>query len=724
MKNKGKTLLTLFLITWVVFAFVIFVENAYRFIGKSFFESNEFGSTIEDFKTGLNEYVLNDFDAEKAKKNVKVTQSEIEYYRNYYGTLEDQISNIQDQYVDRIEEAENKKLKEILVKERDAKIDDITKNFEDDQYVEEKIKKAKFAMIDEYSKMHANRRDEILNESKYFAYELKNVKTGEVYSFGNPQDNVYEEIYGGSRGYYTVQNDTVIRMDDINSNSVSEAFLINELRIESDSSQYEGIISVPKSMLKNASFKYQYESFKNDKITFTIIWISGLIAFILFLTVAKPSKEMFVKFNNLKDLYLKWPLDVKIVLMIICGMFIYFIVNTIGVSFYNSSWFETIILFLMLFSLITLTIYALVWTWETINSEGKFIDEVKRSFIYQTGIGLVDIFLYRSIAGLLIISLLGILFFGIGMGFVFGYSANDSFLPFFLAFLSFPVVLIFLKQMGYLNRIMKHTEKMAEGKATSELNVKGKFPFANHAANLNKVREGVQKSMSEQAKSERLKTELITNVSHDLRTPLTSIITYTDLLKSDDLTDEERKHYVDVIDKKSARLKTLIEDLFEVSKMTSGNIELNKARVDLAQMLQQTVGEHEEAFKNNQLELRVSISEQPIFANVDGQKWWRVFDNLLVNALKYSLPNTRVYVSLTKTGQETTFTIKNVSSYELNENAEELVERFKRADASRNTEGSGLGLAIVQSIVNLHDGKMNIEVDGDLFKVTVSINAE
>lgn len=245
-----------------------------------------------------------------------------------------------------------------------------------------------------------------------------------------------------------------------------------------------------------------------------------------------------------------------------------------------------------------------------------------------------------------------------------------------------------------------------------------------HAQNLNGLREGVRTSLNEQAKSERLKTELITNVSHDLRTPLTSIITYTDLLKNPDITEEERQKYIAILDAKSGRLKTLIEDLFEVSKMASGNIEITKQRIDLAQLLQQAVGEHEEDFAKENLDLRVAINEQPIFAYVDGQKWWRVIDNLIVNARKYSLPGTRIYVTLKVNHGNAELTVKNVARYELNEEAGELIERFKRADTSRHTEGSGLGLAIAQSIVDLHGGQLDIAVDGDLFKVTVLVRAE
>lgn len=227
--------------------------------------------------------------------------------------------------------------------------------------------------------------------------------------------------------------------------------------------------------------------------------------------------------------------------------------------------------------------------------------------------------------------------------------------------------------------------------------------------------------MNEQAKSERMKTELITNVSHDLRTPLTSIITYTDLLKNPDLPAEERQSYVDVLARKSERLKVLIDDLFDVSKMASGQIELKKANIELKQLIQQAIVEHQEAFDQEQLDLRLTMPEDDLFVYVDGQKCWRMLDNLLLNVSKYSQPGTRVYLTVTAHNEQVDIVIKNISRYELSENPEELFERFKRADEARHTEGSGLGLAIAQSIAELHGGQLKLEIDGDLFKVTIHL---
>ena len=334
---------------------------------------------------------------------------------------------------------------------------------------------------------------------------------------------------------------------------------------------------------------------------------------------------------------------------------------------------------------------------------------------------LQGMFLNRKIGMQMFILLIGFFLAGIGLFGVVVYPPLIIIYAPLALFVGLPFLYIFVRRAAYLNRIMAATEAMADGRLHKEIAIEGKSPLAEHAKNLNNLREGVRNSMSEQAKSERLKTELITNVSHDLRTPLTSIITYTDLLKNEDLSAEERTKYVDVLDKKSQRLKTLIEDLFEVSKMASGNLELQRQRVDLAQLLQQALAEHEEEISKTGLDFRVSLPDSALVAYVDGKRWWRVLDNLIVNAIKYTLPGTRVYITLRKVGDRAEFVVKNVTKYELGENTEELFERFKRADTSRHTDGSGLGLAIAQSIVDLHNGNMTIEVDGDLFKVTVSV---
>jgi signal transduction histidine kinase len=291
----------------------------------------------------------------------------------------------------------------------------------------------------------------------------------------------------------------------------------------------------------------------------------------------------------------------------------------------------------------------------------------------------------------------------------------------FSFFVGVPALLYFIKSIGYFNRISMKTDEMAAGRLGEDLVINGKSVLAKMAANLNVLNRGVKVSLNEQAKSERLKTELITNVSHDLRTPLTSIITYTELLKKENLPLEDRTAYLEIIDRKSQRLKGLIDDLFEVSKMASGNMELAKEKVDINQLLQQALAEINSSIVESNLHFRVTLPETPIFAMVDGPKIWRVFDNLIGNIIKYSLEHSRVYINMQKSDEKVKISFKNISKYELNDQSEELYERFKRGDTSRHTEGSGLGLAIAKSIIDLHEGSLNIETDGDLFKVNICL---
>lgn len=236
---------------------------------------------------------------------------------------------------------------------------------------------------------------------------------------------------------------------------------------------------------------------------------------------------------------------------------------------------------------------------------------------------------------------------------------------------------------------------------------------------LEKVQQGFAKAVAEEAKSQSMKTELITNVSHDLKTPLTAIITYVDLLKKEGLTEEERDSYIGTIDQKSQRLKVLIEDLFEVSKANSGNIQMHFMDVDVVNLMKQVRLEMEEKIADSNLNFRWNLPDKRILLSLDGSRTYRIFENLLNNILKYSMPRTRVYIDILEQGEEVHILFRNISAVELEGDVYQLTDRFVRGDTSRNTEGSGLGLAIVKSFVELQNGKLQIEVDGDLFKVLI-----
>ena len=268
-----------------------------------------------------------------------------------------------------------------------------------------------------------------------------------------------------------------------------------------------------------------------------------------------------------------------------------------------------------------------------------------------------------------------------------------------------------------LRKLQKGGQALAEGQYDHTVDTQRLWgDFRRHGENLNAVQQGVQKAVAEQMKSERLKTELITNVSHDIKTPLTSIVNYVDLLKKENVENAAAREYIDVLDRQSQRLRRLTEDLVEAAKAATGNVAVNWEATDVNVFLHQVVGEYEQRLRQAGLEPVLTTDEAAPRIMADGRLLWRVMDNLLGNVCKYALPGTRVYVSASLQGYKVRLTVKNISRTPLNVSADELTERFVRGDASRSTEGSGLGLNIAASLVKLQKGEFNLTVDGDLFK--------
>lgn len=270
-------------------------------------------------------------------------------------------------------------------------------------------------------------------------------------------------------------------------------------------------------------------------------------------------------------------------------------------------------------------------------------------------------------------------------------------------------------------QLLKATGSIAEGNLNTGMDEDWGV-FEAYKEELETIQEGFRKAVNEEVKSQKMKTELITNVSHDLKTPLTAITTYIELLKEENITEEQRKEYLAVLEKKSLRLKSLIEDLFEVSKASSGNVVMNPVDVDICNLLRQVYLEYEDKVEEANLIFRFQIPEERMVLKLDSQKTYRIFENLYTNIIKYAMPKTRVYVNVEKTEKGVRIELKNMSASELNINPEELTERFVRGDSARNTEGSGVGLAIARSFTELQGGKMAVEIDGDLFKVILEWN--
>ena len=272
-----------------------------------------------------------------------------------------------------------------------------------------------------------------------------------------------------------------------------------------------------------------------------------------------------------------------------------------------------------------------------------------------------------------------------------------------------------------INQLENTSKKLALGDMSATVNTKYFVgPFKRQGNHLNSIKLGISQAVEDKMKSERFKTELITNVSHDIKTPLTSIINYVDLLSKEDLQNETAEEYIQIISKNSDRLKKLVVDLVDASKASSGVLQLDMQPLNIDVLLEQIGGEYLERLNSNHLELIMRKPEESIRIMADGQRIYRIFDNLLNNICKYAMPNTRVYLLLEKQGEKAVISFKNISATELDISANDLMERFVRGDKSRNTEGSGLGLSIAESLTKLQNGEFQIQIDGDLFKIVIA----
>lgn len=272
----------------------------------------------------------------------------------------------------------------------------------------------------------------------------------------------------------------------------------------------------------------------------------------------------------------------------------------------------------------------------------------------------------------------------------------------------------------FTSRLERGAERLARGDLETQIDVSNLFgPYRAHAEHLNHICRGMNDAVEAQLRSERMKTELITNVSHDIKTPLTSIINYVDLMKKEQIENETAREYLDIMDRQSTRLKKLIEDLIEVSKASTGNVAVELMPTDVAVLLEQALGEYRERLSAAGLTLCVNNLAPGAQMLADGKLLWRVFDNLLGNICKYSLSGTRVYLNVSVQDGVLEMTFRNISAYSLNITSEELMERFVRGDRARHTEGSGLGLSIAKNLVELQKGNLELVIDGDLFKATL-----
>jgi signal transduction histidine kinase len=732
------------LLTFGLSGILTFLAHGTEYMHGDYFRTQAFQEELGELARYVNLFEVMDVSEEEVKKEIKVTNSEIEEYRSQYGNLNEQVNSIKEQYVALIQEAQaanNQVVVDTYIKERDAKIDDITKNFTSDEHVNKKIVKDKEKEIEEFYQEREQYRAAYSRYKRTFTYYLKDSTTGKIYTNVRGANNLTaanainekDMLYVAN---YTVDNDFSIPSSLPGFEEVEAAINFVPDRL------ITGKVGVANNLPASNSLMMEINNYQQRQIVFWVYMFASVIALVgCYRHYKKEPTLVPEEWERARQHYNRIPIDAKVVLFMITSFsaigFMFVVSDGLQYLFVHQLFqLDEIIVCLILatISLILLVMQGkflqpVVKSWSNVKKEWKSsllsrARQRQKRFFQRIRTSMSEAFHNRSLA--FQVFFLFAIFHGIAIPLGFTADEEEFIIVYFLLFIviGLPIFIYVIKKLAYFNRIVQKTSDMAVGNHGEDLPIKGKSVFAKLATNINQLKSGVKHSQTEQAKSERMKTELITNVSHDLRTPLTSIITYTELLKANDLSDEDRSAYLEIIDRKSKRLKVLIDDLFEVSKMASGSIELNKAKVDLSQLLQQALAEHDNTMNESNLQFRVSHTGKPVYSFVDGQKLWRVFDNLIENVLKYSQENTRVYISLQTNDHMAIITFKNISKFELGENSEELFERFKRGDTSRHTEGSGLGLAIAKSIIDLHEGSLDIDADGDLFKVIISLKLE
>lgn len=713
MATKWKN--SLLLIFAVIFClggwFITYVSsNRMNTVDNTFYEMNN--NVVESVYLKEN---LADF---KPTKIEDISPDQVEIYRQRYGDLGTQILDIKSQYQERLELAVEEKTKETLQKERDDKIKAIVENFTDDEAVKKKIIDEEMAYIKKNKKtIEEDIKPYLSDANELYHYFFKDTQTGDVYT------NV--------EGLNKYSTETEVR-EKLKSQAVGKVknfeYGINLYNFIKPEATQSGLFQTSVANLKG-SYVIPKGSFLDTKIKeqekeaefFSKLIYVGIFSMLIGIGIL----YFYVNSKMLIDFMNKIPLDVAIVIFLGLGfvaaaqaLVIY--PYNVGNSLRNMRMLVSPVVIGTACLLISFVMLKVLWQKLLPKYRKVDLKEVwQDSAFYKLYEKIISIFNKLPFSSKIVVILLVV----VANLFALFILRRMYFSSFYRMILLGVMVVVILVEIRLVYLALKRTKKIME--QSKNWMVEYDQPVSQDTSlkeldrELTQLNKLIETSQKDTVQSEMLKTELLTNVSHDLRTPLTSIITYGDLLKQESLTDDNRKEFIEIINKKAQRMKHLIDDLFEVTKMNNGEIILDKSEVNLTQLLQQSVSEYSEEFEDHHLKFIFNKPEEAINLPLDGERMWRVFDNIFGNAIKYSMPETRVYLRLEKQNDMAKIELKNISQHELNEEADQLMEKFKRGDSSRHTEGSGLGLAIINSIVSLHDGNIDIQVDGDLFKLTI-----
>lgn len=679
-----------------------------------YFNSNAFKNEIDILFQNIRSINTYYKDYENKSDKEKLSENElssiIKENNNNLKKNQDDVEKLYINYINEATKAGDTEKVNLLVDTKNKRLQDLKK--ENEINISNSIKKLVANKDADYKQIKKS-----LSSKEDIKYYIKNKDTKEIHT--NLEKSINIEDYIKENALYSISfpqelhsRDYFVSMNNLFKNSNLEGYFI----VPEKTNGYSQIVS-----------NYKYYNSIRQRLLFEglLLVLSLALSLTIFIIYLKNKNEMAsIYLNKIIKFLEKIPLDLRVFLFMISLLFMF-------VYFNNINFFYKPITSDHVFKLTFIAIMSFYWSinmvsfYRIIKDRDALSNQWKKSILYRMKFTIRKSFENKSTFTNAFLITMFTSFFGFFICLTLvtiGFSGRSSVFLFILYIVVYLIIYIpyALRKITLFDRILEGSEEILSGNLNHTIDEKGSGKLLRLASNINNMKIGFKKSIESQMKSERLKSELITNVSHDLKTPLTSIINYVDLLKREGLSKEEMEGYISILDRKTQRLKTLIEDLFEASKAASGAIELHIEKIDVAALLTQTLAEFDEKIKASSLTFRVKGTNKKIYANLDGKKTWRVFDNLINNALKYSQENTRVYIDLIDSDNKVTLTVKNISSYEMDFNVEEIFERFKRGDKSRNTDGSGLGLAIAKSIVELQGGKLDIEIDGDLFKAIVT----
>ncbi len=562
---------------------------------------------------------------------------------------------------------------------------------------------------------------------KNVLYEVKNQHTGEVVSnFAN-----HDYIVAYSTNEYVTRfvsgenGDLWYSWDEINYNPDTNQyyFYAENNIVYQTTNRIDLTIYIPYDMqftdrffladkLIVTGYQYRYTTIFLAAVSLVL---SIIVFSYLFISIGHRNNCDDVKvatFNNI-------PADILsaiVFIIYVYGIWLFTELNTLVMAIAIGSVILIVLYFVSLWYLMSITVQAkakklfkhtfLYWLFKKLKKFGGVIKHIYKnlSTVYKTAFVIVAFFTFEFI------------FMGIN-----AYD-NDNLIIGWIV-VSIIVASVLLLAAIAFQRVKQGGEKIVNGDLDSKIDTKYMYgDIKDFAESLNNINQGLQLAINDKMKSERFKTELITNVSHDIKTPLTSIVNYVDLIKKENCENEKINEYIEVLDRQSTRLKKLIEDLVEASKASTGNLSVELTRCNLSLLINQAVGEFSQRLEDRNLQIVQTLEEDDVYILADGRRLWRVIDNLLNNICKYAMTGTRVYIDLHRHNQTGVITFRNISETPLNVAPSELTERFVRGDRSRNTEGSGLGLSIAKSLTELQNGVFEISTDGDLFKVKLTFD--